>query len=112
MSERESIQVQKTMEALSVHKSVRDLQHAAINNVSLNTVPLAVHDTLRSSTMQASPAAIQGEGQSLSDTKPVKEFFPEAFSLYNTDPEWMQTNLLDLFDWFEKLSKTSNAPPP
>jgi len=45
-------------------------------------------------------------------TKPAKEFFPEAFSLYNTDPEWMQTNLPDLFDWFEKLSKTGNAPPP
>ena len=40
------------------------------------------------------------------------ESFPEAFALYNTDPKWMQMNLPDLYDWFEKLSRTGKAPAP
>jgi hypothetical protein len=43
---------------------------------------------------------------------PQEEYFPEAFALYNTDPEWMKTNLPDLFGWFEKLSRTGKAPAP
>ena len=39
-----------------------------------------------------------------------KEFFPEAFSLFQNDPEWMQANLPDLFQWFETLSQTGKAP--
>ena len=42
--------------------------------------------------------------------KPESEFFPEAFQLFQTDPEWMQTNLPDLFAWFEVLAKTGKPP--
>jgi hypothetical protein len=37
------------------------------------------------------------------------EFFPEAFAIYNADPEWMRTNLPDMFAWFESLAKTGKA---
>jgi hypothetical protein len=43
--------------------------------------------------------------------KPVTESFPEAFALYNTDPQWMKENLLVMYEWFEVLAKTG-APPP
>ena len=39
------------------------------------------------------------------------EFFPEAFAVYNADPQWMKANLGAMFAWFEELSKTGNAPP-
>ena len=42
--------------------------------------------------------------------KPESEFFPEAFQLFQTDPEWMQTNLPDLFAWFDVLAKTGKPP--
>jgi hypothetical protein len=38
------------------------------------------------------------------------EFFPEAFAIYNADPEWMRTNLPEMFKWFESLSKSGTAP--
>jgi hypothetical protein len=41
---------------------------------------------------------------------PSTEFFPEAFAIYNADPEWMQNNLPDMFAWFEKLAKSGAAP--
>ena len=31
---------------------------------------------------------------------PTTEFFPEAFSLYHDDPEWLNTNYPTLFAWF------------
>jgi hypothetical protein len=43
---------------------------------------------------------------------PSKEFFPEAFAVYQMDPEWMRMNQPDLFKWFETLSKTGKAPRP
>jgi len=43
-------------------------------------------------------------------SKPVTEFFPEAFAIFNADPEWMRTNLPDMFKWFEQLAKTGTAP--
>jgi hypothetical protein len=43
-------------------------------------------------------------------TKPEMEFFPEAFELYHTDPEWLQTNHPLLFNWFDALSKTGKPP--
>jgi hypothetical protein len=43
--------------------------------------------------------------------KPATESFPEAFALYNTDPQWMKENLPTMFDWFQVLAKTG-APPP
>jgi hypothetical protein len=42
--------------------------------------------------------------------EPSTEFFPEAFAIYNADPEWMSTNLPDMFAWFESLAKTGKAP--
>ena len=42
--------------------------------------------------------------------EPSTEFFPEAFAIYNADPEWMRTNLPDMFTWFESLAKTGKAP--
>jgi hypothetical protein len=43
-------------------------------------------------------------------TDPSDEFFSEAFAIYNADPEWMSTNLPDMFKWFESLAKTGTAP--
>jgi len=43
-------------------------------------------------------------------SKPATEFFPEAFAIYNADPEWMQNNLPDMFAWFDKLAKTGTPP--
>jgi hypothetical protein len=39
------------------------------------------------------------------------EFFAEAFAIYHTDPAWMRANLLDMWNWFDTLSRTG-APPP
>jgi hypothetical protein len=40
------------------------------------------------------------------------EFFPEAFAIYNQDPEWMRVNLPTMFAWFEEFAKTGKAPKP
>ena len=45
-------------------------------------------------------------------SNPAKEFFAEAFALFHADPEWMQTNLPDMFAWFQTLSSTGKPPPP
>jgi hypothetical protein len=42
---------------------------------------------------------------------PGKEFFPEAFAIYNGDPAWMKANLPDMFKWFEEFSKGGTPPP-
>jgi hypothetical protein len=42
---------------------------------------------------------------------PGKEFFPEAFAIYNADPSWMLANLPDMHAWLETLSNTGAAPP-
>lgn len=39
-----------------------------------------------------------------------KEFFPEAFALFNTDPEWMKANQPELYNWFAELAKTGKPP--
>lgn len=38
------------------------------------------------------------------------EFFPEAFGLYYSDPEWMKTNHPKLHEWFKKYDETGNPP--
>lgn len=43
---------------------------------------------------------------------PEKEFFPEAFALFQTDPEWMRTNSPELYAWFDTLVKTGQPPRP
>jgi hypothetical protein len=43
-------------------------------------------------------------------SKPATESFPEAFALYQSDPEWMKNNLPDLFTWFEAVKKTGSPP--
>jgi len=45
-------------------------------------------------------------------SKPNTESFPEAFAYYQNDPEWMQSNLPELFAWFETVKKTGSPPPP
>jgi Domain of unknown function (DUF4157) len=40
---------------------------------------------------------------------PPKELFPEAFSLFYLDPEWLRQNWPDLFNFFDALDK---AGPP
>ncbi|MBI2753361.1 MAG: DUF4157 domain-containing protein [Betaproteobacteria bacterium] len=45
-------------------------------------------------------------------SKPATESFPEAFAYYQSDPEWMQTNLPEMFAWFETLKKNGSPPPP
>jgi len=42
--------------------------------------------------------------------KPATESFPEAFAIYQTDPEWMQTNLPELFAWLDEVKKTGKPP--
>ncbi|HLK88687.1 MAG TPA: hypothetical protein VKZ18_02270, partial [Polyangia bacterium] len=44
--------------------------------------------------------------------KPGTEAFPEAFALYEADPEWMKSNLREMFDWFETVAKTGKPPAP
>jgi hypothetical protein len=41
---------------------------------------------------------------------PEREFFAEAFQLYQTDPEWLRTNVPKLFDWFGVLARTGRPP--
>lgn len=36
-------------------------------------------------------------------SNPKDEFFPEAFTLFLGDPEWLKINRPDLFRWFETL---------
>jgi hypothetical protein len=43
---------------------------------------------------------------------PPKELFPEAFALYYSDPEWLKTNWLDLYNFFDALDTTGKAPKP
>jgi hypothetical protein len=45
-------------------------------------------------------------------TDSKKEFFPEAFAQFSTDPEWMKANQPELFIWFEELAKTGKPPKP
>jgi len=46
---------------------------------------------------------------SVAEGKP-KEFFAEAFALFQVDPEYMKTNYPALHAWFETLSKTGSPP--
>ena len=39
-------------------------------------------------------------------SKPVTESFPEAFALYQLDPEWMKSNIVDLYNWFETVKRS------
>ena len=41
-----------------------------------------------------------------SAAKPAGEFFPEAFQLFQTDPEWLQSNRPDLHTWFTAFTST------
>jgi hypothetical protein len=44
-------------------------------------------------------------------SNPPKELFPEAFALFQSDPQWLKTNWPKLFGWFDTLSTTGAAPP-
>ena len=44
-------------------------------------------------------------------SSPGDEFFPEAFAIFETDPEWMQQNLPDMFAWLNTLVTTGKPPP-
>ncbi|MCO5185294.1 MAG: DUF4157 domain-containing protein [Anaerolineae bacterium] len=43
-------------------------------------------------------------------SKPDTEFFPEAFFIFQTDPEWLRVNHVTVYDWFTKLSETGKPP--
>jgi hypothetical protein len=45
-------------------------------------------------------------------SSPAKELFPEAFALFQTDPEWEKSNWPELYNWFDVLSTTGKPPPP
>jgi hypothetical protein len=45
------------------------------------------------------------------DSSKTTEFFPEAFALFQLDPEWLQAKVPKLHTWFTTLS-TTGAPPP
>jgi hypothetical protein len=45
-------------------------------------------------------------------SNPPSELFPEAFALYQSDPEWLRQNWPDLSNWFDTLSTTGKPPPP
>jgi hypothetical protein len=42
---------------------------------------------------------------------PQREFFAEAFFLFETDPDWLKSSHPDVFQWFETLSTTGKPPP-
>jgi len=42
--------------------------------------------------------------------QPGKDFFAEAFALYHADPKWMETNLPQMYAWFQTLSSTGKPP--
>ena len=44
-------------------------------------------------------------------SSPGSEFFPEAFAIFEADPEWMQQNLPDMFAWLTTLTTTGKPPP-
>ena len=44
-------------------------------------------------------------------SSPSDEFFPEAFAIFEADPEWMQQNLPDMFAWLTTLTTTGKPPP-
>jgi hypothetical protein len=43
-------------------------------------------------------------------SNPPRELFPEAFSLFYLDPQWLHENWPDLFNFFDALDRT--GPPP
>jgi hypothetical protein len=43
---------------------------------------------------------------------PPKELLPEAFALYYSDPEWLKTKWLDLYNFFDALDTTGKVPKP
>jgi hypothetical protein len=43
-------------------------------------------------------------------SKPGTEFFPEAFFIYQTDPEWLQNNHPSVYRWLHALSETGRPP--
>lgn len=45
-------------------------------------------------------------------SEPVTESFPEAFFVFQSDPEWMRSNLPALFTWLDAVNKTGAPPPP
>jgi hypothetical protein len=47
--------------------------------------------------------------ESVAEGKP-REFFAEAFQMYQMDPEWMLTNHPLLHAWFDTLAKTGKPP--
>lgn len=45
-------------------------------------------------------------------SKPVTESFPEAFFVFQSDPEWMKSNLPALFTWLDAVNRTGAPPKP
>lgn len=45
-------------------------------------------------------------------SKPVTESFPEAFFVFQSDPEWMRSNLPALFTWLDAVNRTGAPPKP
>ncbi len=43
---------------------------------------------------------------------PPKELFAESFGLYYSDPEWLQRNWPDLYNFFDAIDKTGRPPTP
>lgn len=43
-------------------------------------------------------------------SKPVTESFPEAFAVFQADPEWMKSNLPKLFTWIDTVTSTGKPP--
>jgi hypothetical protein len=44
------------------------------------------------------------------EENPDKEFFAEAFAIYQTDPEWLRRNHFSVYQWFDTLNRTGRAP--
>lgn len=42
--------------------------------------------------------------------QPDTEFFAEAFYLYHTDPQWLQSSHRQVFEWLDTLSRTGRPP--
>lgn len=44
------------------------------------------------------------------ESKPDSEFFPEAFAIYQTDPEWLRRNHFTVYQWMAEFNRTGKAP--
>jgi hypothetical protein len=88
----------------SIQTPVHELGHVIEDQGGIKT---AFETKFTAARSKVKTAPITGYAKS----DPGKEFFAEAFALYHADPRWMETNLPDMYAWFQTLSSTGKVPP-